>query len=966
MKTSNYLIALAALTSFTLVGCSDNDFLGTGSGPETQEAKGEITFATGSQKMTRALEGVQAADKLNRQFIVWGDKHTAGTENGTAANDESVFQNYVVTYAVGTEKTTESNTHGWEYVGNNPYIGTAVSPALDGAPNINQSIKYWDYAVTTGYTFHGISALPSDIGTNLTVTKVRQDPADPSADPSWTLYKKGWDIKFKNSNASLGDIYAADRKPVAYPSSASTTASTEEGQYGSYVKLTFRSMVAKVRFAMYETIPGYDVNIDYFYIGVPANESPATNGDDANFSILTENKFAAPAENTVLHVTYDDGSTVTENENRAIVAVEAASAANNYAKFGTNLNSADKIGTSSPTATYDYSDKAYTYVLPQNVGKMTLYVAYTLTSIDKSSEKIHIKKAFAEIPASYNNWKNNFAYTYIFKISDNTNGSSGTPGTDPAGLYPITFAACVVDEDEDFQETITTVAEPSITTYANGKIVTENDEYKTGTDIYVTVDGATLSSSNSRLFEVKNYGTEDITEETVANYANNYMVLKEVTLKDAPETAENGFVAAVPMSDGNNKTMNALRFSPTAQVYAYQYKDASNKLHYKVIKVDNGTGTTIGVTPTIAYKSGTTAITSQAADVATITMTGVLGAAPLFNHQDRFEYTDNGNGTYSVKLRASAVNSGTANTASDGEPLTFAHNGANKIKVALAYTFDPGTPAVNTGSNVDFTLKTNTTEAVPAKATIVLSNAMKNNGITVKEKAAGQYNVAVPSTATAGTYTATIAGQNVNIIVTAYKFSAPTYTYTVKHDGTLNSPVDFILNMSTNNTDWSQASLSGGTAITAASINKSSTDLTFDLKSETTATYQVNSTVGGTYTVSYEGAKATIVINKYTLSLVTPYTATVVGETGSTQYTLDLNGVDQVPAIANVFIYSGENVVTGTDIKNTNFTTAVNGKKITVASKAGDSKPTAGKYTLIYQDAAGVIVAKTVFTVPAY
>ena len=955
MKTSNYLIALAALTSFTLVGCSDNDFLGTGSGPETQEAKGEITFATGSQKMTRALEGVQAADKLNRQFIVWGDKHTAGTENGTAANDESVFQNYVVTYAVGTEKTTESNTHGWEYVGNNPYIGTAVSPALDGAPNINQSIKYWDYAITNGYTFHGISALPSDVGTNLSVTKVTGDPAVASE------YKKGWDIKFLTDKASLGDIYAADRKPVAY----SATATTDEGKYGSYVKLTFRSMVAKVRFAMYETIPGYDVNIDYFYIAEPADDDITDNGDDANFSIITENKFAAPAANTVLHVTYDDGTPVTENENRAIVAVEGASAANKYAQFGTNLNSADKIGTSSPTATYDYSDKAYTYVLPQNVGKMTLYVAYTLTSIDKSSEKIHIKKAFAEIPASYNNWKNNFAYTYIFKISDNTNGSSGTPGTDPAGLYPITFAACVVDEDEDFQETITTVAEPSITTYANGKIVTENDEYKKGTDIYVTVDGATLSSSNSRLFEVKNYGTEDITEETVANYANNYMVLKEVTLAaDVSSTTDDGFISTVPMSDGNNKTMSALRFSPTAQVYAYQYKDASDKLHYKVIKVDNGTGTTIGVTPAIAYTSGT-AITSQAANVATITMTGVLGAAPLFNHQDRFEYTDNGNGTYSVKLRASAVNSGTANTVSGGEKLQFAHSGENKIQVALVYTFAPEAPAVNTGSNVDFTLKTNTTEAVPAKATIVLSDEMKNNGITVKEKAAGTYNVAVPSTATAGTYTATIAGQDVNIIVTAYKFSAPTYTYTVKHDGTLNSPVDFILNMSTDNSTWSEAKL-GTEAIAASAINKSSDDLVFGLKTSSTATYEVSSTVGGTYTVSYEGAKATIVINKYTLSLVSPYTATVVGETGSTQYTLDLNGVDQVPAIANVFIYSGENVVTGTDIKNTYFTTAVNGKKITVASKAGASKPTAGKYTLIYQDAAGVTVAKTVFTVPAY
>ena len=63
---------------------------------------------------------------------------------------------------------------------------------------------------------------------------------------------------------------------------------------------------------------------------------------------------------------------------------------------------------------------------------------------------------------------------------------------DPAGLFPITFDAVVVDTEENSQETITTVTTPSITAKATGSDVTNNNEYKVGETIYLTVqDGMT-------------------------------------------------------------------------------------------------------------------------------------------------------------------------------------------------------------------------------------------------------------------------------------------------------------------------------------------------------------------------------------------------------------------------------------------------------------------------------------------
>ena len=74
----------------------------------------------------------------------------------------------------------------------------------------------------------------------------------------------------------------------------------------------------------------------------------------------------------------------------------------------------------------------------------------------------------------------NYAYTYIFKISDNTNGWTGT-ASEPSGLFPITFDAVVAEATDANAEqtTVTTVATPAITTYQQGHTSGTNEYSKT-------------------------------------------------------------------------------------------------------------------------------------------------------------------------------------------------------------------------------------------------------------------------------------------------------------------------------------------------------------------------------------------------------------------------------------------------------------------------------------------------------
>lgn len=80
---------------------------------------------------------------------------------------------------------------------------------------------------------------------------------------------------------------------------------------------------------------------------------------------------------------------------------------------------------------------------------------YILIATDGSGEEIKVTGATVNVPEDYTTWKTNFIYDYIFKITENTNGSTGgSAGT--TGLKPIVFDAIVTENENGSQITETT------------------------------------------------------------------------------------------------------------------------------------------------------------------------------------------------------------------------------------------------------------------------------------------------------------------------------------------------------------------------------------------------------------------------------------------------------------------------------------------------------------------------------
>ena len=570
MKTSNYLIGFVALTSLTLVGCSDNDFLGTDNGQEVaKQGNGEITFVAGNAKTTRAGEfvGATAAEKLGGMFVVEGTK---GSEQENSPSTDVVFDNYLVGYDYNSAGTTETNTNNWEYVGKQAGITgrltAATWTALHGTGTAQaQTVKYWDYS-TDQYDFIAWStgtceAIATGDAASGKVKVTRINTGE-------TLSSNGFQLTAANA-ADLMQCYYTDINTVL------------KANYGAPVTLTFRNMAAKVRIALYETVPGYSIKDVKFYTSDANPTAPADLGEGtttaATLFTMGSDVLPQSGEVTVFYphigTEHRDAPKTTDYNKASVTVGEVTGGATSTTQgFGTleaqyGEEEAHEaagnfyLGRSLPNATYAGSsaDKFYTAVIPNSTGKpLTLRVDYTLVSTDGSGEVIKVYGAKAVVPATYTVWQPNYAYTYVFKISDNSNGWTSQTYTDPKGLFPITFDAVVtnfIDANAE-QATITTVATPSITTYQQGhdpKIAT-NDEYskaqKAGKDqdhvkdLYVQVmnnSGAPalandLNGTNkSLLFAVTTTGTT-ISEATVMDALQN----RTNTINDASPVGRNG------------------------------------------------------------------------------------------------------------------------------------------------------------------------------------------------------------------------------------------------------------------------------------------------------------------------------------------------------------------------------------------------------------------------------------------
>lgn len=553
--------------------------------PEAQEIP--IVFSSVSNGMTRTeYTGAVAADMLGKKFVVTGYK---GSQTAWNDNDNSiVYDNFLVEWIENTANTTASNSSNWEYVGRLP-IDHARANGVS-----QQAIKYWDYTQKQ-YDFIAWSAgkknaiytgSPSD-GEVLVST----------INPATASGASGSAYVFEGKAKDLVDCYIADLVTVKKDG-------TGKGAYGEPVTLTFRSLGSKVRIGIYETVPGYSVRDVEFYSAAASNDADATK---PRLFTTEVNQIYLEGQYTVFYPTVD-APTNTDN-NQAHIRFTGTGDKSKIVDFGqlqyTSKEDAEKstgnvfLGRTSNTASMagEAEGNFYTQYLPNEGGtNLNLRVNYTLESIDGTGEIIKVKGATAQVPSIYTQWKAGYAYTYLFKISDKTNGHTGEYdplhpddtqyNPDPAGLYPITFDAVVVNDEEDAtQETITLVSTPSITTYQKGSKVVDNDEYLASTGpIFVTVnDGANFASGDLQtltgkvaLYTIPAGHTE---AEVVDAFQipDDYDVAGKVkgrnglVLTEAAYTLTNTIEYGVDGNAISVGTDQAMQFTPSAGTYAFVY-----------------------------------------------------------------------------------------------------------------------------------------------------------------------------------------------------------------------------------------------------------------------------------------------------------------------------------------------------------------------------------------------------------
>ncbi len=580
MKTKYYFLAALAVTA--LAGCTSDEFAVANPVQENPAPgqEGAIMFSSLGKGMTRAdFTGAEAAEKLGNKFVVAGKKGTT-----TASTDGQIaFENYVVEYAENTAGTTESNSANWEYAGKTP-IKHATDKGI-----VAQTIKYWDYskpqydfiAWSTGSKTAIYEGTPA-------AGEVLVSAINPNATASAAY-------TFIGKAADLSECYIADLVTV------------KKADYGDDpVTFKFRQLGTKVRIGIYETIPGYSVRDVKFYQTAGLLTDPATEitTTPALFTTVA-NDIYKEGTYTVTFPTVDTPDS--KDNNQAHISFVGSGTQSTVVSDWTGLNYtiAEKgektpgsvyLGRTSNTASFagDAKDNYYVIYLPNESGtNLNLRVDFTLESIDGGGEVIEVKNAKAQVPNIYTKWSPGFAYTYLFKISDKTNGRTGvydptqaddaTINSDPAGLYPITFDAVVVNaEDNDAtQETITLVATPSITTYQQKSTVVNADEYTVnGQDIFVTVnegDNLVTLTGKAALYSIPAGKTEadvvdamqmqddDAAAGTVKGRSGLVLTNATSTLTNSVEFGADGNAISVA-------TDQALRFTPAANTtYAFVY-----------------------------------------------------------------------------------------------------------------------------------------------------------------------------------------------------------------------------------------------------------------------------------------------------------------------------------------------------------------------------------------------------------
>lgn len=491
---------LMAAVATTLVNCSSDFDLSEGQGG------GGVSDVIGFQVQGRNSIKRGALQKANHyNFGVFAYKSTDQTNN--------IMDNYLVGYldnnkgytkAGSTTDDPNSNVDGksnWMYEGmgwaqfHGTYAGENVAKGSKYASNNEyQYLRYWDNSAESTCFYAYVPYLNKG-AVGATVSYV-DGTAKGDADNT-----DKYVMTFPNGTIKHGydDVQAYE---YMYAS-----AKVKKANYGHDVQLEFKRLNAKVNIKFWEDIPGYsvhmidlgnDVNGDYWTISAVPSIKEAGQGTYGYRKgiIYTQNGVKIQFSDGVKTGIKQYAGT-TSSDPLAFATPTAAQIGENRvdATASTTTYFAIPKGSSAQVLTDDAANIGALEACDPALAEtgLTFHVSYEL--ISTTGEKITVKDATVHVPSDYCEWKENTRYTYIFKITTNSNGSTGDVTPDPTNpavptepaLYPIVFDNCTVEDwvEEDYEWDITEGAD---NTWYDVKLDFYSFNNTAAKEITVTVD----------------------------------------------------------------------------------------------------------------------------------------------------------------------------------------------------------------------------------------------------------------------------------------------------------------------------------------------------------------------------------------------------------------------------------------------------------------------------------------------
>ncbi len=446
-------VTIFAAIAMTMVGCNSDELVNS----STENTEAPIAFSVEKKNISR---GTALENLGHYNFGVWAYKYKDGLTT------QKVMDNYLVGYSNETIKK------GYEHSGSTTWA-SAIGSETD-----HTSPWFYENLGTSEYKY---------VGTDGYYTK--NDGAYMSANAN--QYLRYWDLAYENTNfyayapyRSAGVTFDEGNKKVTVAHGAQTAgyddASLNEFMYAGAtavnadlkdVKLTFKHLGAQVNLRFYEDVRGYKVQIiDVTSDDTGIQATPATVTESGTTKTYTKADYYTTCGATIDYTTVANptatvnhtGATTTQNNLKFTIPGKDNGLTEYPSKSNPKYYVIPEAVSTGSTQSYAVSPTVYYPVAQPESSEVgfTFHVSYKLIAED-NGEEITVHNARVYVPAKNGSefiaaWQPNTKYTYTFKITKDSKGTTDPDDTkididDPTvpanpTVYPIVFDGATVED----------------------------------------------------------------------------------------------------------------------------------------------------------------------------------------------------------------------------------------------------------------------------------------------------------------------------------------------------------------------------------------------------------------------------------------------------------------------------------------------------------------------------------------